>query len=413
MDDLAAIRAAAGVASGGGPAKEDVPFPPPPAEAPAAPASRAASAPVQPAWRTHDVFDRMGMATTFDVGNVSLVRRFQDLDAELDREAASAASRAYARSTAPPRGVDDVLLAQDLAMLHATMGRQLSHTHPSGAAAGPVGSVDARVAATPAAVVTPPTPIGVPVAVPVAVPVGVPMAPNVVPTPPPVAAPISSVPTVPTEVALSPANGGRVIDERSLAAGDILLASGPCSPAYPSPAPLASAPLAAAASAAAVRRSMLYLGNGEIAEGTASGVSIRPLAEALAGSEVVVAARVPEATDTQRAAAVAYAREQRATPYAREGVVRQGTFRLEPALHCAQKPAEERERCLRWTGRVLLTAGDDPDFCVAQLVVDAYAFAGVPLTALPPGWDGPLPYVDLVLARPLAYVGHLKAPLLR
>lgn len=312
-------------------------------ETPPAPA-----APREP--HPHDVFERMGVAmayaNTFDVGDVTLARRFDEMNAVLDREQQRVTSRGRPAQPEPaPPVVDDFSLMQDLIALRDSLPQ------PAGAAA---------TATT-------------------------------------VAAPQVAV-AADAEIPLAPATGGMSIGPDALHIGDIIVAT--------TTHPVSWAIRTATGSP--VSHAMLYIGGGQVVEAVGSGVTMRSLADAIADASLAVAFRHPTITEEQALRARDFAGRHLDEAYAYRGLARGLRFRLDQLVHCRGKTGEEYQRCRDWYGKVDLGTPTNDEFYCSQLVLAAYADAGLPLTAQPPHWSSPQDIVDLALTSTLAYVGHLK-----
>jgi hypothetical protein len=73
----------------------------------------------------HSIFDRMTMATTFDVGTVEVTRTFDALDAELDRADARqqrVAARSAQRAAPAPLAIDETV--EDLSWIQQAIERE-------------------------------------------------------------------------------------------------------------------------------------------------------------------------------------------------------------------------------------------------------------------------------------------------
>jgi hypothetical protein len=223
----------------------EAPFPPPPSGKEAAPAPPPAPPKGAALSYAHDVFDRMAppMAMTFDVGDVSLQRRFSQMDSRLDREARRVRSASRSpNDRAAAASIDDHSLAQDLAAMRWSM--------PFHHAAG---STDVKAGPAPA----------------------VPEAPAVKTAAPVVEVVVGQAPARETVSAPSPTTTAQVVDPAALIAGDVIVASE-----------------AARNGAAPVTHTLLFLGDGQVVEAaSATGMAVRPLTQVLAGLECALALR--------------------------------------------------------------------------------------------------------------------------
>ncbi len=207
--------------------------------------------------------------------------------------------------------------------------------------------------------------------------------------------------TASTDIPLDPGTGGRSIDESALRNGDIIVTTrnGPISRAI------------RLATSAQVSHAILYVGDGQVVEAIGDGVTLRSLADALAGTTVAVAFRDAQLTPEQALKVRDYAGLQLGKPFNALGLVRQGGFQLDRAVFCSGKTGSDYDQCVNWVGNVNLGKGSDDSFFCSQLVVASFESAGAPLTSTPPNWSSPSDLAELAMARRLGYVGHLKAPL--
>jgi len=200
------------------------------------------------------------------------------------------------------------------------------------------------------------------------------------------------------EVPLSPTTGGRSIGSDALEVGDIILST-------------TSDPVSVGiriASGSPVSHAMLYIGDGQVVEAVGDGVQLHQLEDAIAHATVAVAFRKPELTPEQGLRIRDFAGRQLDKKYNYWGIVRQATFRIDDLRYCRLLPEPLRSKCRQFVGRVDLgTATNDTFFC-SQLILAAYADAGIPLTATPPHWNSPGEIADLRLNGKLNYMGHLK-----
>jgi hypothetical protein len=144
-----------------------------------------------------------------------------------------------------------------------------------------------------------------------------------------------------------------------------------------------------------------------VVEAVGQGVILRSLTDSLADDSVAVAFRYPGITEEQQLMVRDFAGQQLDKPYNYVGIVRQATFQVESS-NCDALPGELQQTCRTWIGKVLLGSGNTDTFFCSQLVLAAYASAGIPLTTDPPVWGTPQDIVELSLSAHLAYVGHLK-----
>ncbi len=210
----------------------------------------------------------------------------------------------------------------------------------------------------------------------------------------------SVVDALTSDIPLDPGHGGMSIGPDALEMGDIILSTGTGT----------TSALIRYGTNSPTSHSALYVGNTMVVEAVGEGVQHVPLASALADDQFAVAVRYPDLTDTQRLKIRDFAGQQIGQRYDHWGIVKQAGFQLDNRVFCSRLTGDERARCRRWVGRVNLgTATNDAWFC-SELVVAAYADAGVPLTTEPPHWASPSDLTELHLSARLGYVGHLKTP---
>jgi hypothetical protein len=185
---------------------------------------------------------------------------------------------------------------------------------------------------------------------------------------------------IPATIPLDPASGGQSIGVDALQVGDIILST--------TPEFISSAIRRATKSD--VSHAILYIGDGEVVEAVASGVVRRPLADAISASYAAVALRDPKLTSGQAAAIRKSALGWVGKKYDTFALVDQGIRKV------SGKDPEWR----------------DPEaFFCSELVLQAYADAGEPLTTVAPDQSAPQDVVTVYLSKKLEYVGHLKTQL--
>ena len=198
---------------------------------------------------------------------------------------------------------------------------------------------------------------------------------------------------------LDPGVGGQSIGEGALQIGDVIVST----------TAHASSALIRFGTGSQVSHAKLYIGGGQVVEAIGQGVVLRSLAESLADDTTAVAFRYPGITNQQQLMVRDFAGRQLDLPYNYVGVVRLALFQIE-RTNCDVLPGDLQNACRNWVGRIVLGPGNSDTFFCSQLVLGAYADAGVPLTSTVPHWNSPEEIVDLSLTSHLAYVGHLKAP---
>lgn len=168
---------------------------------------------------------------------------------------------------------------------------------------------------------------------------------------------------------------------------------------------------------APVSHAFLYLGDGQIAEAVGAGVQIRPLAQALAQTNLAVAFRRPGLVAADQEKIRAFALRLQGSPYNRLGVARQAPYSL--TRHVCELPVTPRAMrhlCLNALAAVQITPFASQRYFCSQFVIEAFNQAGKPLTRTPPEWLNPndilrLREGDVPAATPIArlhYIGHLQ-----
>jgi len=207
--------------------------------------------------------------------------------------------------------------------------------------------------------------------------------------------------------ALTPQNGGRLVDVSALEAGDILLSAGKGITTYGVEL-FTTSPVSHAA---------LYVGDGDLVEAVGEGVRRRSLRESLDEESVVVAFRRPDLQTEQARKIAEFADAQVGKKYNHLGVLLHAPFSLERKLcELPVLPTRIRDACLRGVASIQLGAISDKSFFCSQFLIEAYRSAGVPITDADPRWISP---GDILHTRKgdvpsmpanqvLTYIGHLK-----
>ncbi|MCD6044639.1 MAG: hypothetical protein K0R40_4242 [Burkholderiales bacterium] len=141
------------------------------------------------------------------------------------------------------------------------------------------------------------------------------------------------------------------------------------------------------------------------------------LSSAPAEEDMAFVLRHPGLSDEQAARMAEYALGQTGTAFSYFGVTLQAPFSLSRRLcELPLVPSALRDACLRGLGLVHYLASSETRFFCSQLVLQAYARAGTPLTSADPRMiapadilhmrEGDVPSVRI--RQPLRVVGHLK-----
>jgi uncharacterized protein YycO len=224
------------------------------------------------------------------------------------------------------------------------------------------------------------------------------------PSPPPQSrksTPVPQAKSLSDDIPLDPGIGGQSIMTSVLEIGDIILST----------TDHITSTVIRVGSGSQVSHAMLYVGQGDqVVEAVGGGVRLVPLADAIADATVAVAFRVPGLTSDQKQIIADKVAAYIGRDYDYVGVVRQGAFQIHRRV-CGLLPDGARQNCENWAGRIDLGRGGSTDFFCSQLVIQAFADAGVPLTSQPANWSSPQDIAQLFFRDgALAYVGHLKAP---
>jgi cell wall-associated NlpC family hydrolase len=208
---------------------------------------------------------------------------------------------------------------------------------------------------------------------------------------------------------IDPANGGTMVNEAALQAGDIILSAANG---------INSAGIRAI-TLSPVSHAALYVGKGQIIEAVGSGVSQRSVQDFIAAEATIVAFRHPKLDGVQAALIQKFAEKHVGTKYNTAGIVLQAPFTLERKLcELPILPAAARDACIRGVAAIQLGPVPNNQFFCSQFVLEAYKAAGLPLTDADPRLvtpgdllhmrQGDVPSIKIHQA--LQYVGHLKAP---
>jgi uncharacterized protein YycO len=206
---------------------------------------------------------------------------------------------------------------------------------------------------------------------------------------------------------LTPENGGQLVDISALESGDILLSAGKGITTYGIKL-FTTSPVSHAA---------LYVGQGDIIEAVGQGVRRRSLMESLEEESVVVAFRAASVKAEQARRIVEFAEAQVGKKYNHMGVILQAPFSLERRVcELPVIPSRVRDFCLRGVASIQLGAVSDKTFFCSQFLLEAYRYAGVPITDADPRWISPADILhmregdvpSMRANQTLIYIGHIK-----
>ncbi len=174
-------------------------------------------------------------------------------------------------------------------------------------------------------------------------------------------------------------------------------------------------------SLAPVSHAAIYLGEEQVAEATSTGVNIVSLNEAIDHNTAVIAFRYPGLTPEHAAKLREFALDKEGSDYNFGGIVLIAPYMITKRI--CELPlfnATVRNHCLSLLATVQLGDGgsltEDQRFFCSQFVLEAYNYAGHPISDSNPVWITP---ADLLHMRegdsssfrsnqPLSYIGHLK-----
>jgi len=197
-------------------------------------------------------------------------------------------------------------------------------------------------------------------------------------------------------IPLDPGIGGRSIATEALQTADIVVSTTAAAVSW----------VIRTGTLSSVSHAALYIGGGQMVEAIGEGVVLRPIEVSLGDDTLAVAYRFPNITDDQALRVRDFVGMNLGKPYS-----------VPLAAGAGLSYGIRNSKIVR--GYVCLRAGictdaqiptpvaNDRFFC-SQLVVAAYAHAGVPLVNIPPSHVAPADVPDLWMRKVLLYVGHLK-----
>ncbi len=209
--------------------------------------------------------------------------------------------------------------------------------------------------------------------------------------------------------ALSPANGGLLINSAQLQPGDIILTAdnGIKSQGIRL---ITLSPVSHAA---------VYMADQQVAEAVGEGIRRRSVAELLAEETTIVVFRHPGVTQDGMRKMDAFVDKHVGQKYNYFGAMLQAPFSIERRVcELPLVPSAIRDFCIQGVAAIQLGLGRNDQFFCSQFVLEAYKTAGLPLTDADPRLispgdllhmrEGDVPSVKI--RQTLQYVGHLKAP---
>lgn len=197
---------------------------------------------------------------------------------------------------------------------------------------------------------------------------------------------------------LTPATGGWSIDPSGLRTADIIVSTTDA---------LRSTAIRVG-TFSPVSHSAVYVGDGLVVEAVGEGVVLRTMEESLADETLAVALRFERLSLDDAAKIRDYAGRQLDKPYNIVGLIAQAGFKVLEAQCARMFPGEPAySQCVEAVWQLWFEPTEPNKFFCSQLVIDAYANAGRPLTALPGTAMSPGDVAALALTGDLRYAGHL------
>lgn len=168
---------------------------------------------------------------------------------------------------------------------------------------------------------------------------------------------------------------------------------------------------------ASISHAFIALGNNLIAESIGSGVRIITLDEAIEHSNLVAVYRHPDIELDDVAKMSAFADSLKGSKYNYAGILKQAPFSmLRKVCELPINPTMIRSFCMNSMATLVISPFKSDRYFCSQFVVEAFNFAGKPLTSVNPEWVNPNDLLhmredDIPSIKPqveLAYVGHLQ-----
>ncbi len=208
--------------------------------------------------------------------------------------------------------------------------------------------------------------------------------------------------------ALDPENGGQLASVDSLHPGDIILSA---------THGIISAGIRLF-TLAPVSHAALYVGDQQVADATVGeGVRIRTIDQVLAEESVVVAFRHPQLNRGHAEKIREFSMHTVGRRFNYIGMMLQAPFSLERRVcELPLIPEVVRDYCIRGIATIQLGAISNDRFFCSQFVLEAYRYAGLPITDADPRWISPVDILhmregdvpSMRIHQALLYVGHLK-----
>jgi hypothetical protein len=202
------------------------------------------------------------------------------------------------------------------------------------------------------------------------------------------------------EIPLDPGVGGRSIPVEELEPGDVILST--------TNHPLSEQIRAVIGSE--VSHAAVYVGNGRLVEAIEGGVILRSMDTAVEDDTLAVAYRHRDMTPAKAALMIPFLEDhaRKRTAFDHWGLIQVAPGQLARAI-CNRLDGAARRACLAGAGQLRVGTNDENTFFCSELVLDAFARAGLSMSTLEPSWSSPGEIAELRFNGLLDYVGHLKA----
>ena len=168
---------------------------------------------------------------------------------------------------------------------------------------------------------------------------------------------------------------------------------------------------------ASISHAFIALSDNLIAESVGAGVRVITLDEAIEHSNLVAVYRHPDVVPEDVTKMVAFADSLNGSKYNYSGILKQAPFSiLRKVCELPVNPTMIRSFCLSSMATLVVSPFKSDRYFCSQFVVEAFNFAGKPLTSANPEWVNPndllhmreddIPSIKAKVA--LTYVGHLQ-----
>lgn len=206
----------------------------------------------------------------------------------------------------------------------------------------------------------------------------------------------------------TPSEGSQLIDVSELQTGDILLSRS---------VGLTSLGVRAFTTSS-VSHAAVYIGENQVAEAVGKGVQYITLDDSMAESRMIAIYRYPELTEEHKIKIQEFAQTHVGKKYNYLGIALMVPYSLTRQV-CEMPPLGDyiRNKCLQTLAAIQIGKHDKQErFFCSQFVLEAYNYAGQPITESNPVWINPDDLMhmregdvkSIIPNKELIYVGHLK-----